>query len=253
MEKRFSGKVVLITGGGSGIGRAAAIAFAREGAKLVICDVFADGGETTVRQVADVGGAAAFVPADVTQAAEIEAAVARAITLYGGLDYALNSAGVEGVRSRVPDYPEDQWNRVIGINLTGVFLSMKYEIPALLNRGRGAIVNMASVAGVTGFSGHAGYAASKHGVVGLTKTAAIEYAEKGIRINAICPAYTRTPMVERLVESQPDFEEKLTARIPIGRMGTAEEIAAAVLYLCSDAAAFMTGHSLVLDGGITAQ
>lgn len=241
-EKRFSGKVVLITGGGLGIGRAAAAAFAGEGAKVVVCDVTGGG-----------GGEAAFVPADVTKAAEIEAAVAHAVERYGGLDYALNSAGVEGVRARVPDYPEDEWERVIRINLTGVFLSMKYEIPALLKRGGGAIVNMASVAGVTGFSGHAGYAASKHGVVGLTKSAAIEYANKGIRINALCPAYTRTAMVERLLASQPDFEEKLRARIPMGRMGTAEEIAAAVLYLCSDAAGFMTGHAMVLDGGILAE
>jgi len=241
LEKRFSGKVVLITGGASGIGRAAAAAFAGEGAKVVVCDVAGGGGE------------GAFVQADVTSAAEIEAAVAHAVELYGGLDYALNSAGVEGVRARVPDYPEDEWERVVRINLTGVFLSMKYEIPALLKRGGGVIVNMASVAGVTGFSGHAGYAASKHGVVGLTKTAAIEYAKKGVRINALCPAYTRTAMVERLLESQPDFGEKLSARVPMGRMATAEEIAAAVLYLCSDAAAFMTGHAMVLDGGIMAQ
>jgi NAD(P)-dependent dehydrogenase (short-subunit alcohol dehydrogenase family) len=160
---------------------------------------------------------------------------------------------VDGVRARTADYPEQTWMQVLEVNLTGVFLCMKYEIPLMLRARKGVIVNMSSVAGVTGFVGHSAYTASKHGVIGLTKTAALEYAKTGIRVNAICPCYTRTPMVERMVSLRPGLEAKLQGRIPMGRLGTAEEVAAAAVYLCSDQAAFITGHSLMMDGGIMAE
>lgn len=243
----------MVTGGASGLGRVSAIALAKEGAKVVVSDVSVSEGEATARMITDAGGEAIFTKADVTKSGEVEAMVHETLKAFGRLDFALNNAGIDGVRARTADYPEVVWRQVIDINLTGVFLCLKFELPVMVKQGSGAIVNMASVAGVTGFPGHAAYTASKHGVIGLTKTAAIDYAKAGIRVNAVCPAYTRTPMLTRMLEQRPDLEAKLISRVPLARLGTAEEIAQAVIYLFSDAAAFITGHSLVMDGGIVAE
>ena len=253
MTKQFSGKVALVTGGASGLGRVTAIALAREGAKVVVADVAESEGEATAQMITSAGGQAIFVKADVTKSSEVEAMVEATVKAFGRLDFALNNAGIDGVRARTADYPEEVWHQVINLNLTGVFLCLKYELPLMVRQGSGVIVNMSSVAGVTGFPGHAAYTASKHGVIGLTKTAAIDYAKAGIRVNAICPAYTRTPMLSRMLEQKPELEAKLISRVPLRRLGTAEEIAQAAIYLFSDAAAFITGHSLVMDGGIVAE
>ena len=253
MTPQFSGKVALVTGGASGLGRASAIALAQEGAKIMVSDVSVSEGETTARMISTAGGQAIFVRADVTNSAEVEALIQETVKAFGRLDLALNNAGIDGVRARTADYPEDVWHQVININLTGVFLCMKFELPLMVKQGSGVIINMSSVAGVTGFPGHAAYTASKHGVIGLTKTAAIDYAKAGIRVNAICPAYTRTPMLSRMLDRNPEFEAKLISRVPLRRLGTAAEVAQAVIYLFSDAAAFITGHALVMDGGIVAE
>ena len=235
------------------MGRVSAIALANEGARVVVADVMVSEGEATAHTITEAGGRAIFVKTDVTKSSEVEAMVQATIKAFGRLDFELNNAGIDGVRARTADYPEDVWQQVIALNLTGVFLCMKSELPVMVKQGSGVIVNLSSVAGVTGFPGHAAYTASKHGVIGLTKTAAIDYAKAGIRVNAICPAYTRTPMLTRILEKNPEFEEKLISRVPLRRLGTAEEIAQAVIYLFSDAAAFITGHSLVMDGGIVAE
>ena len=253
MAQQFSGQVALVTGGASGLGRVTALALAREGAKVVVADVAAIEGEATVQSIISAGGQAIFVKADVTKSIEVEAMVQETVNAFGRLDFALNNAGVDGVRARTAAYPEEVWHQVINLNLTGVFLCLKFELPVMVKQGRGVIVNMSSVAGVTGFPGHAAYTASKHGVIGLTKTAALDYAKAGIRVNAICPAYTRTPMLTRMLEQYSDLEAKLVSRVPLRRLGTAEEIAQAAIYLFSEAGAFITGHSLLLDGGIMAE
>lgn len=235
------------------MGRVSAIALAGEGAKVVVSDVAVSGGEATVQMITHAGGQAVFIKADVTKSGEAEAMVQESVKAFGRLDFALNNAGIDGVRARTADYPEEVWHQVVNLNLTGVFLCLKFELPVMVKQGSGVIVNMSSVAGVTAFPGHAAYTASKHGVIGLTKTAAIDYAKAGIRVNAVCPAYTRTPMLTRMLEQDPDLEAKLISRVPLRRLGTAEEIAQAVIYLFSDAAAFITGHSLVMDGGIVAE
>jgi NAD(P)-dependent dehydrogenase (short-subunit alcohol dehydrogenase family) len=253
MSRAFEGKVVLITGGASGIGRVAARAFAREGARVVLSDLAADGGQETARIIAADGGTASFVRADVTSAPDVKAMISEVERTYGRLDFAVNNAGIDGVRARTADYPEETWSQVVAVNLTGVFLCMKFEIPLMLRQRGSSIVNLASVAGVTGFPAHCAYTASKHGVIGLTKTAALEYAKSGLRVNAVCPCYTRTPMLERMLQAKPDLDAKLQARVPLGRLGTPEEIAAAILYLCTESASFITGHSLIMDGGIVAE
>lgn len=253
MINQFSSRVALVTGGASGLGRVTAIALANEGAKVVVTDIAITEGEATVQMITDAGGQAVFTKSDVTKSGDVEAMVQTVLKTFGRLDFALNNAGIDGVRARTADYPEDVWHRVIDLNLTGVFLCMKSELSVMVKQGGGVIVNMSSVAGVTGFPGHAAYTASKHGVIGLTKTAALDYAKAGIRVNAICPAYTHTPMLTRMLERSPDLEAKLVSRVPMQRLGTAEEIAKAVIYLFSDAAAFITGHSLVMDGGILAE
>ena len=253
MTNQFSDKVALVTGGASGLGRASAMAMAREGAKVVVSDVAVSKGEATVRLILRAGGQAFFVKADVTKSSEVKAMVQATVKTFGRLDFALNNAGIDGVRARTANYPEEIWHQVINLNLTGVFLCLKHELPVMVEQGGGVIINMSSVAGVTGFPGHAAYTASKHGVIGLTKTAALDYAGTGIRVNAICPAYTHTPMLDRMLEHKPELEAKLISRVPLRRLGTAEEIARAAIYLFSDAAAFITGHPLVMDGGIVAE
>ena len=256
MAGTLEGKIALVTGGGSGIGQATSLTFAREGAKVVVADVNADGGEETVTQIKVAGGDAFFVHADVSRASDVEAMVKTAVQTFGRLDCAFNNAGIEGMLAPIHEYSEDVWDRVISINLKGVWLCLKYEIAQMLEQGGGAIVNTASTAGLVGSgSGLSAYVAAKHGVVGLTKTAALEYAKMGIRVNAVCPGVIRTPMVERAfgLGTSPEIQERLDARHPIGRIGTPQEIADAVLWLCSDAASFVTGHAMPIDGGLVAQ
>src|SRR5713101_682330 len=253
MASLVTGKVAIVTGGGSGIGRASALAFAREGAKVVVADVVVEGGEETVRLIQHNGGAAIFVKTNVSKAAEVEALVARAVLTYGRLDCAHNNAGIEGPGATTVDYAEESWERVLAINLTGVWLCMKYEIPQMLTQGSGAIVNTASTAGLVGYPRGSAYVASKHGVVGLTKTAALEYAKSGIRVNAVCPGAIDTPMMGRITDHRPQRAARMAAAEPVGRMGQPAEIAEAVVWLCSEAASFVTGHAMAVDGGMTAQ
>jgi NAD(P)-dependent dehydrogenase (short-subunit alcohol dehydrogenase family) len=248
-ERQFSGKVALVTGGASGIGRASAQLFAKEGASVVVSDVAVEDGEETVRHIEEDGREASFVEADVSKAAQVEALVEWAVEIYGRLDYAFNNAGIEGrMATNTADYPEEDWDRVIEINLKGVWLCMKHEIAQMLAQGGGAIVNNSSVEGLVGLQGTSAYAASKHGVVGLTKTAALEYAQSGIRVNAVCPGLIRTPMVERYSRGDTEIEAQFAAVEPVGRMGTPEEVAEAVVWLCSEAASFVTGHAMAVDG-----
>lgn len=251
--KEFDGKVALVTGGGSGIGRAAALAFAREGAKVVIADRNAQRGDEIVWTIRDAGGIASFRRTDVSVAAEIEALVDYTTKTYGRLDLAFNNAGIEGDVKPLIDQTEANFDAVMEINVKGVWLSMKYEIPRMLEQGGGAIVNSSSVAGVTGFPGIGIYAASKHAVIGLTKTAALEYCAQGIRINAVNPAAIDTEMIDRLADGLNTKKDDLSALHPLGRIGRVEEVAEAVLWLCSDRASFVTGHSLMVDGGFTAR
>ena len=253
MAGHVEGKVALVTGGASGIGRATALTFAREGAKLVIADMNEDGGQQTVHLITEQGGEAIFVRTDVSQAVEVQALISKAVETYGRLDCAHNNAGIAGgVRARTAEYPEDRWHQVIAVNLTGVWLCMKYEIPQMLHQGGGTIVNTASAAGLVGSRGTSAYVASKHGVVGLTKTAALEYAQQGIRVNCVCPGAIQTPMTDR-AWSDPARRARVIASEPVGRIGNPEEIAEAVVWLCSDAASFVTGHAMSVDGGYVAQ
>lgn len=245
------GKVALVTGAGSGIGRASARAFAAAGAHVVVSDVSARGGEETVQSIRAAGGEATFVRADVTRASEVAALVSDTVAQHGRLDYAHNNAGIVAFGNAV-DCTEEDWDRVLAVNLKGVWLCLKHEIPPMLAQGGGAIVNTASIAGLTGMPGAVAYGASKHGVIALTKSAALQYASGGIRVNAVCPGYIDTPMADAIFERVPDSEARITAQHPLGRLGAPEEIAAAVVWLCSDAAAFVTGHPLVVDGGYLA-
>jgi len=254
MAGRVSGKVALITGGGSGIGRATAIVFGREGAKVVVADYNRAGGEETVRTIKSAGGEASFIEANVAIAKQVEAMVTRTIETYGRLDCAFNNAGIEGeMGGNIAECSEENWGRIIAINLTGVFLCMKYEIPQMLKHGGGSIVNTASAAGLIGLPGGTAYVASKHGVAGLTKSAALEYARSGIRINAVCPGFIRTAMTERVMDGGSISEDAMVAAEPIGRIGKPEEIANVVLFLCSDDASFVTGLPMPVDGGYVAQ
>ena len=251
--KEFENKVALITGGGSGIGRATALAFAREGAQVVIGNRNVQRGEETVSMIRASGGTASFRRTDVLVAADIEALVNHAIGTYGGLDLAFNNAGIEGDARPLVEQTEANYDAVMDINVKGVWLSMKYEIPRMLKRGGGAIVNSSSVAGLVGLPGFGIYVASKHAVIGLTKTAALEYSAQGVRVNAVNPAVIDTEMVDRFTEAIGSSKEDLVPLHPIGRIGRVEEVANAVLWLCSGRASFVTGHSLLVDGGFTAR
>ena len=253
MTLKLEGKVALITGGSSGIGRTTALVFAREGAKVIIADVLIESGKETVQKIKSEGGEATFIKTDVSRAVEIMAMIDSTVATYGRLDCAFNNAGIEGTIATTADCTEENWDRVIGINLKGVWLCMKYEIPEMLKQGGGSIVNTASFLGLVGIQGVSAYCTSKGGVIQLTKTAALEYATKGIRINAVCPGVIRTPMLERVTSIKPEFEAIFASREPVGRIGTPEEVAEAVVWLCSDAASFVTGHSMVVDGGYVAQ
>lgn len=245
-------KVALITGGSSGIGRAVALAWAREGAKVVVSDVDRGGGEETVGQVRTAGGEAIFIAADVGKPEECEALVRGAVEKFGRLDIACNNAGIGGPQAPTADYPLDGWAQVIGINLSGVFYGMKYQLPAMLKNGGGAIINMASILGAVGFAGAPAYAAAKHGVVGLTQTAALEYSAQGVRINAVGPGFIHTPMISAL-EDNKAINDMLVAAHPIGRLGRAEEVAELVLWLSSEKASFVTGAYYPVDGGYIAR
>jgi NAD(P)-dependent dehydrogenase (short-subunit alcohol dehydrogenase family) len=253
MPGLLEGKIVLVTGGGSGIGRATALRVAGEGAKVMIADYIPEGGERTVKMVKEAGGEAGFIEADVSIAAQAEAMVSETVKRHGRIDCAFNNAGIEGKMANTAECSEELFDQVVAINLKGVWLCMKYEIQAMLKTGGGNIVNTASIAGLVGFEGLPAYNASKGGVVQLTRTAALEFATKKIRVNCVCPGVIRTPMVERLLDNRSITEEELTSGEPIGRMGRPEEIAEGVLWLMSDASSFVTGHPLVIDGAWVAR
>lgn len=249
MVPQFSGKVALITGAGSGIGRASALAFARSGAKVVIADVAEAEGEETAAMARALNTDALFVRADVAQRADVEALVNEAVESFGRLDYAHNNAGISGAQALLADYPEEAWDQVIAVNLKGVWLCMRYELQQMLKQGGGVIVNTSSVAGMTGSRGTSAYVASKHGIIGLTKAAALEYARSGVRINAICPGTIHTAMIDRFTHGDSRVLEQFAEGEPIGRLGQPEEVASAVTWLCSDGASFVTGATLAVDGG----
>ena len=250
----FTGKVALVTGGSAGIGRATAVAFAREGAKVVVASRRMKEGDETIQLIKQAGSDGFFIKTDVAKAADVKAMVEKTMTTYGRLDYAFNNAGVvEPKPGPLVEQTEETFDQIVNINVKGVWLSMKYEIPEMLKRGGGAIVNMSSVAGVIGLPGIGIYIASKHAVIGLTKTAALEYSKSGVRVNAVNPAAIETDMLAHVAGDNPEARAQMAAGHPIGRIGRAEEVAEAVIWLCSDKASFVTGHSLLVDGGYTAQ
>jgi NAD(P)-dependent dehydrogenase (short-subunit alcohol dehydrogenase family) len=251
-KQGFTGKSVLVTGAAGGIGRAAALAFAREGARVAVVDVDAKGGEETVALIAQAGGEAFFTKTDISKSDQVEAMVAGVVKQFGRLDCAFNNAGIEIEHLPLAEADEETFDRLMSVNVKGVWLCMKHEIRQMLKQGGGAIVNTASVAGLVGAPLMPLYAASKHAVVGMTKTAAAEYGKAGIRVNSVCPGIIRTPMLERALEREPRREKTIVKMHPIGRLGEAEEIANAAVWLCSDAASFVTGHQLAVDGGLTA-
>jgi len=246
------GKVALVTGGTSGIGRETSILFARKGARVVVAGRREIEGKETIDLIRRAGGEGIFVRADVSRASEVKALVEKTVAAYGGLDYAFNNAGIEGHWVPIVEQTEDEWDQTIDINLKGTWLCLKYELQQMLKQGRGGvIVNNASISGFIGSYGSATYAASKHGVLGLTKAAALEVARNGIRVNAVCPAAVETPMADRLFGA-PEVRKKVLGFYPIARFGKPIEVAEAVLWMCSGAAGFMTGQSLILDGGFLA-
>ena len=251
MENTFKNKVALVTGGSSGIGKATALAFARKGTKVVIADWIEN--LETMDMIENLGGDAIFIKCDVSKSEDVKALIKKTIATFGRLDFAFNNAGIEGTSAPTQDCSEENWDKTIGINLKGIWLCMKYEIPEMLKKNKGAIVNCASVAGLVGFQGLSAYVASKHGIIGLTKTAALEYAQLGIRVNVVCPGVIQTPMIDRLTGKKKDSIEQFTGLEPVGRFGEPEEIANAVLWLCSDEASFVTGIAMPVDGGFVAR
>jgi len=254
MVRRFEGKVAVVTGGSSGIGRATALGFAKQGAKVVVASRNVELLRETVRMIEETGGEGTFAKCDVTVAAEVEAMINKAVETYGRLDYALNNAGGGGGAASfalTADCTEEDWDREINVNLKGVWLGMKYEIPQMLKHGGGAIVNTSSVAGlIVNHAGRAAYAAAKHGVLGLTKAAALEYAKAGIRVNSVCPGPVLVPWIKDVLAAQPERKGAFLQGCLLERMGKPEEVAEAVIWLCSDAASFVTGHAMAVDGGV---
>jgi NAD(P)-dependent dehydrogenase (short-subunit alcohol dehydrogenase family) len=251
MNSIFKDKTALVTGGSFGIGRAVAIAFAAKGAKVIIGD-WIDGQET-VDFIKNAGGEALYIKCDVANKKDVINLIGKSIETYGQLDYAFNNAGIEGIMAPVHECTEENWDKTIGVNLKGIWLCMKYEIAEMLKLKSGAIVNCASIAGLVGFPGLPAYVASKHGVIGLTKTAALECAKSGIRVNAVCPGAIKTAMIDRITGNKKEAEQQFADMEPIGRLGKPDEVANAVLFLCSDEASFITGHSMAVDGGWVAQ
>jgi NAD(P)-dependent dehydrogenase (short-subunit alcohol dehydrogenase family) len=245
----LEGKVAVVTGAAKGIGRASSLIFAREGASVVVADVDEEQGRRTASMVEEAGGRASFVRADVSVKADVEAMVEHALGTYGRLDCAHNNAGIAAPMARLAVYPDDGWDRTMAVMLTGVYLCMKAEIPPMLEGGGGAIVNTASGVGLVGYPGQAAYTASKHGVLGLTKVAALDYGALGVRVNAICPGTARTPMVDDAVRADPSIEAYLKTLHPLGRIGEASEVAEAAVWLCSPASSFVLGAALPVDGG----
>lgn len=245
----LSGRVALVTGASSGIGRTAMLEFARAGASVVGTGRNADAGAETVRMVTELGGQGRFVVADVADSVQVEQAVTAAVDAFGRLDYAFNNAGVSGTRGKTAELTEDNWLRVIDINLSGVWRCMRAEIPIMLAQGAGAIVNCSSALGLVALANSSAYVASKHAVIGLTKAAALEYATTGVRINAVSPGFVATPLLGASIATSESARAPFAAMEPMGRLGYPEEVARAVVWLCSDAASFVTGTSLVVDGG----
>ena len=253
MQARFDGKVGLVTGAASGIGLAAATALAREGAHVVLADLDLEQGQRAAEAIAGHGRQPLFVQVDVSKTNEVKQLIARAVEAFGRIDCAFNNAGIIGsISARTAEGTEENWDRVLATNLKGAWLCMKYEIQAMRKSGGGAIVNASSAAGMSGSFGSAPYVASKHGVIGLTKAAAIECTDHNIRVNAVCPGYIRTPMTEKLARISPVVEQKMLDKTPMRRLGTPEEVVTAVLWLLSDESAYVTGHALAVDGGILA-
>jgi NAD(P)-dependent dehydrogenase (short-subunit alcohol dehydrogenase family) len=254
MKTPFDGKVAVITGAANGIGRATALAFAREGATVVVSDVSDGGGETTVGLIRKAGGTARCVPCDISKPDQVRALVAGTVQAYGRLDVAFNNAGIEGTQAPLAQLSHEAFERVIAVNLTGQFNCMKYELEQMEKQGSGAIINNASILGTVGFAGAAAYTAAKHGLLGLTRVAALEYATKGIRVNAVCPGFIATPMLERAgLLADPAVKLMLENLHAMKRLGKSEEIAEAVIFLASDKASFITGHPLLVDGGYVTQ
>jgi NAD(P)-dependent dehydrogenase (short-subunit alcohol dehydrogenase family) len=251
MNRIFENKVAIVTGGSFGIGQAAAIGFAKQGAKVVVADWVED--KETMDRIKESGGAAIFFKCDVSREEDVKKMVERTIREFGRLDYAFNNAGIEGLSAPTHECSNENWDKTIAVNLKGVWLCMKYEIPHILKQGKGAIVNNASIAGLVGFPNIPAYVASKHAVIGLTRNAALEYAKSGLRVNAVCPGVINTPMIDRFTGRKKEVEKQFVDMEPVGRMGLPEEVAEAVMWLCSDAASFVTGNALPVDGGWTAQ
>jgi NAD(P)-dependent dehydrogenase (short-subunit alcohol dehydrogenase family) len=246
-------RVAIVTGGGSGIGQATSLAFARTGVKVVVGDLVVENAEETSRLIRQLGGESIAVPCDVSKSVDVKMLIESTISAYGRLDYAFNNAGIPGTVAPVTDWPEETWDQTCRVNLKGVWLCMKYEIPEMLKQGGGSIVNNSSISGLVGCPGLAGYTASKHGVIGITKCVALEYVKQGIRINAICPASIRTPLTEGVMESHPEMKSFLENAQPIGRLGAVEEVAATVLWLCSEGSSYITGLAVAIDGGVSAK
>jgi NAD(P)-dependent dehydrogenase (short-subunit alcohol dehydrogenase family) len=247
MERIFENKVAIVTGGSFGIGKATAIAFAKRGADVVVADWIED--SETIKQIKEAGGNGLFVKCDVSKPGDVAEMVNQTIKTFGRLDYAVNNAGIEGINAPIHECTEENWDKTINVNLKGIWLCMKYEIPHMLKQGKGAIVNVASVAGLIGFPGLPAYVASKHAVVGLTKTAALENAKQGIRVNAVCPGVIKTAMIDRVTGKNKTVEKQYEDMEPVGRMGLPEEVAEAIVWLCSDASSFVTGDAMAVDGG----
>ncbi|ELZ82942.1 short-chain family oxidoreductase [Haloferax elongans ATCC BAA-1513] len=250
---QFDNKVAVVTGAGSGIGRATAEAFAREGASVVVSDVDIEGGEETVSHIEEAGGQATFVKTDVTDEDAVAAMVETAVSEYGRLDFACNNAGIGGAQKPTADLSFDEWEQVIDVNLHGVWRSMRHEIPAMLDGDGGVVVNMASILGRVGFENASAYVTAKHGLLGLTKTAAMEYAQKGVRVNAVCPGFIDTPLLSEGGLDDPEARKGIEAMHPMNRLGDVDEIASAVVWLCSEGASFTTGEALTVDGGYTSR
>lgn len=249
----LDGRAALVTGGASGLGRATAVALAHAGVRVLVADVNTAMGAETVQLVEEAGSEALFVETDVTRTEAVEAMVAACVAAYGSLDYAVNNAGTTGAGGQVADYDLEDWRRTMALNLDGTFFCLRAELPVMVEQGGGAIVNVASGAGLVGFPGLPAYVASKHGVVGLTRAAALEYAQQGVRVNCVCPGSTRTPMLEGFMGGSARVEKMMVAGVPLGRLGRPDEVAEAIVWLLSDAASFVVGHALAVDGGSVIQ